>query len=160
MSLPRLRPVYLIGKFVGTTLIVAPPNDAATVHQAIDGAKADGQGGFTVPCNTNASVALTFGGKIFAIDPRDIAVQPVSAADPTGDCVSGIAAGAVGADTEWLVRNVDSTPRHSLTLLIAPPFIGWGCFPQECILLHGRSEEHVKFSKTCIMCSHHISSVV
>jgi len=90
----------------GTTLIVAPPDDAATVHQAIDGAKPDGQGGFTVPCNTNASVALTFGGKIFAIDPRDIAVQPVSAADPTGDCVSGIAAGEIGANTEWLVGDV------------------------------------------------------
>lgn len=107
MRLPRLRLVYLTGILVGTTLIVAPPNDAATVHQAIAGAKADGQGGFTVPCNTNASVALTFGGKIFAIDPRDIAIQPVDPADPTGDCVSGIAAGVVGADTEWLVRKSD-----------------------------------------------------
>jgi len=90
----------------GTTLIVAPPADAAAVHAAIPGAKNDGQGGFTVPCTTSASVALTFGGTSFAIDSRDIAVQPVDATDPTGDCVSGISSGEVGAATEWLVGDV------------------------------------------------------
>jgi hypothetical protein len=90
----------------GTTLIIAPPKDAAAVHEAIPGAKADGQGGFTVPCNTKASVALAFGGKVFAIDPRDIAVQPVNRANLAGDCVSGIASGAIGAATEWLVGDV------------------------------------------------------
>jgi hypothetical protein len=90
----------------GTTLIVAPPADAATVHAAIPGAKNDGQGGFTVPCTTSASVALTFGGTSFAIDSRDIAVQPVDATDPTGDCVSGISSGEIGAATEWLVGDV------------------------------------------------------
>jgi hypothetical protein len=90
----------------GTTLIVAPPDDATAVHQLIQGAQSDGQGGFTVPCQTNASVALSFGGTSFAIDPRDIAVQPVDANDPTGDCVSGISSGEVGAATEWLVGDV------------------------------------------------------
>lgn len=87
----------------GTTLIIAPPADAAAVHQNIQGAKSDGQGGFTVPCTLKDSVALTFGGNAFAIDPRDIAVSPVNAADPTGDCTSGISAGNVGGATEWLV---------------------------------------------------------
>jgi len=90
----------------GTTLIIAPPSDAATVHQNIQGAKSDGQGGFTVPCTTNASVALSFGGTSFAIDPRDIAFQPVDPADPTGDCISGIGAGNIGGATEWLVGDV------------------------------------------------------
>lgn len=90
----------------GTTLIIAPPADAAAVHQAIPGSASDGQGGFTVPCTGNASVALTFGGTSFAIDPRDIAVQPVDANDPTGNCVSGIASGNVGGATEWLVGDV------------------------------------------------------
>jgi len=90
----------------GTTLIVAPPSDAAAVHQLIPGAASDGQGGFTVPCTTNASVALSFGGTSFAIDPVDIAFQPVDASDPTGNCVSGISSGEVGAATEWLVGDV------------------------------------------------------
>lgn len=90
----------------GTTLIIAPPADALAVHQAIAGAASDGQGGFTVPCTTNASVALTFGGATFAIDTRDLAFQPVDPTNPTGDCVSGISAGNIGGAQEWLVGDV------------------------------------------------------
>lgn len=90
----------------GTTLIIAPPADAAAVHALIKGAASDGQGGFTVPCTLTDSVALTFGNTSFAIDPRDIAVAPVDAADPAGTCTSGISSGAIGAATEWLVGDV------------------------------------------------------
>jgi len=87
----------------GTTLILAPAADAAKVHQGIQGAKSDGQGGFLVPCTTNASIALNFGGKSFAIDLRDLAFAPVDANNSTGDCVSAISGGNVGDATEWLV---------------------------------------------------------
>lgn len=90
----------------GTTLIIAPEADAAAVHQAIPGAKSDGQGGFTIPCTTTASVALTFGGQDFAIDPRDLLFAPVDPNDLTGDCVSGISSGNIGGATEWLVGDV------------------------------------------------------
>ncbi|KAF8199635.1 aspartic peptidase A1 [Pholiota molesta] len=90
----------------GTTLMVVPANDAATIHNSIPGAASDGQGGFTVPCTTTASVALTFGGQAFAIDPRDIAFQPVDANNPQGDCTSGITAGSIGGANEWLVGDV------------------------------------------------------
>jgi len=90
----------------GTSLIVAPPNDALAIHQLIEGAASDGQGGFTVPCTTNASVALTFGGTVFAIDPRDITFSPVNPNDLTGDCTSGISAGEVDGATTWLLGDV------------------------------------------------------
>lgn len=90
----------------GTTLIVAPDADAAAVHQQIPGSKSDGQGGFTIPCTTTAQVALTFGGKAFNIDPRDLLFQPVDPTNPTGDCVSGISSGAIGGAEEWLVGDV------------------------------------------------------
>ncbi|KAH9481637.1 putative aspartic-type endopeptidase CTSD [Psilocybe cubensis] len=90
----------------GTTLIVAPAADAQAVHNLIQGAKSDGQGGFTVPCTLTDSVALTFGGSSFAIDPRDIAFTPVDPNDPTGDCVSGITSGDIGGADEWLVGDV------------------------------------------------------
>jgi len=90
----------------GTTLIIAPAQDAIAVHKLIDGAQSDGQGGFTVPCNTKASIALSFGGTEFAIDPRDIAVQPLDPNDPNGDCISGIASGNIGGAQEWLVGDV------------------------------------------------------
>ena len=89
----------------GTTVILAPSEDAKKIHAAIEGAKSDGHGGFTVPCMTTASVALTFGNTLFAIDPRDLAIEPVDADDPTGDCVSGIVADTEHTDgpRQWLV---------------------------------------------------------
>lgn len=89
--------------YQGTTLIIAPAADAAAVHAAIPGSKPDKQGGFTIPCTTSASFALTVGGQTFAIDPRDLTFLPVDPANLTGDCVSGISSGTVGAATEWLV---------------------------------------------------------
>jgi len=91
----------------GTTLIVAPVDDATAVHNLITGSKTDGQGQFTVPCTLSQSVALTLGGTSFEINPKDIAIQPVDPNDPTGDCVSGISGGSFGtSNTEWLVGDV------------------------------------------------------
>ncbi|KAJ7746620.1 acid protease [Mycena metata] len=91
----------------GTTLIVAPVDDATAVHNLITGSKTDGQGQFTIPCTFNQTVALTIGKNSFAIDPRDMVIQPVDANDPTGDCVSGISGGSFGtSNTEWLVGDV------------------------------------------------------
>ncbi|KAI0635714.1 acid protease [Trametes polyzona] len=88
----------------GTTLIVAPDADAAAVHAAIPGAQSDGQGGFTIPCDTNATVALSFGGQAFAIDTRDLIFAQVDAAGQ--DCVSGISSGEIDGETTWLVGDV------------------------------------------------------
>jgi hypothetical protein len=90
----------------GTTLIVAPPADAAALHEAIQGAREDGEGGFIVPCTMNETVALTFGGTAFDIDPRDVAFLPLDPNEPEGDCISGITSGAVGEDGQWLVGDV------------------------------------------------------
>lgn len=90
----------------GTTLIIAPQNDAEAVHQLIEGSQSDGQGGFTVPCQANATVALTYGGRQFNIDFRDIATEPVDPNNPDGDCISGISGGNVGGNTEWLCGDV------------------------------------------------------
>ncbi|KAH9029833.1 aspartic peptidase A1 [Lactarius pseudohatsudake] len=90
----------------GTTLIVAPPADAQAIHKAIPGSKSDGNGGFVIPCTTNTSIALSFGGKSFAIDPRDIAFVPVDPNNPTGDCASGIASGQIGGPQQLLVGDV------------------------------------------------------
>jgi len=90
----------------GTTLMVLPAADAQTIHNQIQGAQSDGQGGFTVPCNLTDSVALTYSGQVFAIDPRDIAFSPVDPNNPSGDCTSGITSGNIGGATEWLVGDV------------------------------------------------------
>ncbi|CAO1622302.1 unnamed protein product [Jaminaea pallidilutea] len=87
----------------GTTLIVAPQADADALHLAIDGAKSDGQGGYTIPCTTSKQVAFTIGGVTWPMDARDLTFLPVDNTDPKGDCISSVSAGTVGSAGEWLV---------------------------------------------------------
>ena len=86
----------------GTTLMVLPTADAEAVHAQIPGSQSDGQGGFTIPCTSNAVVSLTFGGQAFDINPSDLLFSPVDANNLQGDCISGISAGQVGGATQWL----------------------------------------------------------
>lgn len=88
----------------GTTLIIAPPADTLAVMTMLGG-KCDTQQ-CTIPCTSNASVALSFGNASFTIDPRDMLLLPVDVNDPTGDCTAGIQPGTIGTDTEWLVGDV------------------------------------------------------
>lgn len=90
----------------GTTLLVVPKQDAEALHSGISGAVTNSDGTFTIPCTTNASVALSFGGQAFGIDPRDIVFSPVDPKNLTGDCTSGIMAGQIGGASEWLVGDV------------------------------------------------------
>ncbi|KAI9060981.1 acid protease [Trametes sanguinea] len=62
----------------------------------------DGQGGFIIPCSTNASVALTFSGQAFAIDTRDLVFQQID----QENCASGISSGEIDGETTWLVGDV------------------------------------------------------
>ena len=85
--------------------MLLPLNDASLIHGQIQGALSDGVGGFILPCNTNATVALTFAGQTFKIDPRDLVKNAVPVGDgPLGTyCASGIATfEGLGQDV-WLV---------------------------------------------------------
>ncbi|KAG9315255.1 acid protease [Chiua virens] len=88
----------------GTTLILAPPADAQQVMQSLGGACDQQQ--CTIPCTTQASLALSFKNASFPIDPRDLAVLPVDLNNPTGACTAGIQPQQIGAATEWLVGDV------------------------------------------------------
>jgi hypothetical protein len=80
--------------------MVIPLNDAMLIHENIPGSQFDNETqSFTVPCDTNASIALTYGGKAFTIDPRDLARK---FRDSDTVCPSGITAGSVGGN-RWLV---------------------------------------------------------
>jgi hypothetical protein len=89
----------------GTTGALAPIGDADLVHQLIPGSKSQGQGFYTVPCLTNSTITMTFGGRTFSIDPKDLAEYPVDESNPDGDCISGISGDASGDDTptQWLL---------------------------------------------------------
>ncbi|KAK7032874.1 acid protease [Favolaschia claudopus] len=73
----------------GTTLLAIPTKDADAVHAKIPGAKLQGSGQYSVPCNTTTVVSLKFGGKSFDINPKDLPFAALG--KTTGDCTSGIA---------------------------------------------------------------------
>ncbi|KAJ7284665.1 acid protease [Mycena rebaudengoi] len=85
----------------GTTLLVVPAKDAAAIHAKIPGAKLTDSGQYSVPCNTKASVAISFGDATFAIDPKDLPFA--SQGRKTGDCQSGIASTDTDNVGQWLV---------------------------------------------------------
>lgn len=87
----------------GTTLMVMPKTDATSIHKLIPGSKSDRNGGFTIPCTTNASLEFTFGGKPFPVQASDLLFLPVDPNDLTGDCQSGISGGDIGGPTQWLL---------------------------------------------------------
>ncbi|KAI6155558.1 aspartic peptidase A1 [Pisolithus tinctorius] len=88
----------------GTTVMVIPPADAQQLMQGLGGTCDSQQ--CTLPCTSNSSLAFTFGGSSFAIDPSDLLILPVQPNNPTGDCVAGIQPQQIGAATQWLVGDV------------------------------------------------------
>ncbi|EPQ54274.1 acid protease [Gloeophyllum trabeum ATCC 11539] len=89
----------------GTTLIVGPGLDVDALHEAMPVSRFDGFN-WIIPCTTTTKVSLTFSGKEFEIDSRDLTFLPVSSTNLTGDCYSSITRGTVGGDQEWLVGDV------------------------------------------------------
>lgn len=88
----------------GTTLILAPPTFAMSIHAAIPGAQSDGQGSFAIPCTTQIRMAFGFGGTQFSIDPRDYLGAAV---DATGVmCLSNISGQSIGTAGQFLVGDV------------------------------------------------------
>ena len=90
----------------GTTLLLVPQADAQVIHQAIPGAVDQGNGTFTLPCTSTASLALAFGGQSFAIDTRDLTFAPVDRKNRNGDCISGISGAQLNGPTQWLAGDV------------------------------------------------------
>lgn len=87
----------------GTSLIVAPQAQADAIHDAIDGAKSDGQGGYTLPCTTNQQLSFTFSGHTYTMDSRDLLFSPSDANNLQGTCVSAVSAGDNGGNGGWLL---------------------------------------------------------
>ncbi|KAI7943827.1 hypothetical protein MJO28_011355 [Puccinia striiformis f. sp. tritici] len=89
----------------GTTLMVLPAKDAATLHSNIPGASSDNKGGFRIPCTNTVKISLSFGGVEFEINPVDLTFQPVGR-NLQGQCISGISSGTIGGPTQWLIGDV------------------------------------------------------
>ncbi|WFD00657.1 hypothetical protein MYAM1_003408 [Malassezia yamatoensis] len=86
----------------GTSLIVAPESEADAIHNAISGAKSDGQGGYTLPCTSNVQLSFTFSGQTYTMDSRDLLFSASDSSNLQGTCVSAVSSGDSG-NGGWLL---------------------------------------------------------
>jgi hypothetical protein len=85
----------------GTSYMLVPPTDADAIHAVIPGSKKNGEV-YTVPCNTNTPLTLTFGGQAYTILPVDY----IGAPGTDGTCASNVVARTTFSATQWLVGDV------------------------------------------------------
>ncbi|KAI0081991.1 acid protease [Panus rudis PR-1116 ss-1] len=119
----------------GTTLIGGPSAGVKAIYAAIPGSQAlSGSlaGFFSYPCTTQIQVSMSFGGKLWPIDPADMNLGRI----PSGQCLGGIFdltqgsdVGSGGGNPSWVVggtflKNVYSVYRAD------PPSIGFAQLSQ------------------------------
>ncbi|KAJ5711601.1 Aspartic-type endopeptidase ctsD [Penicillium malachiteum] len=84
----------------GTTYILIPPNDAATLFAQVPGSiKSDSN--YIIPCNSTANIELSFSGIKYSISPDDYI-----GATSTNGCVSTIVGYQSTGSNDWLVGDV------------------------------------------------------
>lgn len=94
-------------------MLMGPGEDVHAIHKAIPGSKTTDGSEWTIPCTTTVKLSLSFGGKDFEIDPRDLSFLPKDPKNLKGECTSAISAGSPGGQNEWLVS-------MSILLVCAP----------------------------------------
>lgn len=115
----------------GTTLIGGPTKDVDAIYAAIPGSQkvASMAGFYSFPCSTTVSISMSFGGKLWPINPADMNLGRVSRGST--QCVGGIFDLSLGSNItpgsgnpSWVVgatflKNVYAVYRSS------PPSIGF-----------------------------------
>jgi cathepsin D len=86
----------------GTTQVVGDTQSVQTIYDKITGSKYIGSGTWTIPCDFNTPVSITFSGKEFQISASTFNLGPESSGSKT--CVGGF--GAVEGYDFWIVGDV------------------------------------------------------
>lgn len=84
----------------GTTYILIPAADAKTLFARIPGSSQSGEN-YIIPCNSTATLELSFSGIKYSIQPEDYI-----GASSTGGCVSTIVGHQSSGANDWLVGDV------------------------------------------------------
>ncbi|KAJ6449772.1 aspartic peptidase domain-containing protein [Mycena sanguinolenta] len=103
-----------------TTLILGPPQDVKAIWATVPGSSFnDSSGLYQFPCNTSVEVSVSFGGKLWPIDPVDINMGPAS---EKSQCLGAIA--PLDGTVFWtfgipFMKNVYTVLR------VSPPSVGF-----------------------------------
>lgn len=132
----------------------APPDDVEAIHALIQGAMSDGNGGFTVPCDMQESIAFVIGKISFAIDPSDIV-----AAGQLGNnvCVSAISSVGGPDDTTYIVSVCIYNSKYVERALITLFFEAWRYIHAQCLHIYGLSLTHSVVVQGQLMTSSRVS---
>ena len=84
----------------GTSYILMPPTDAATLHSNIPGSSSSGEI-YTIPCDSSASVQLGFNGVKYTVSPRDYVGKPSGSG-----CISNIIGHQAFGPGQWILGDV------------------------------------------------------
>ncbi|KAH8997792.1 acid protease [Lactarius hatsudake] len=85
----------------GTTQVVGDTQSVQAIYDQIPGSKDIGSGTWTIPCNFNTPISITFDGKAFEISPSTF---NLGVASGSSDCVGGF--GASDGLGFWIVGDV------------------------------------------------------
>ncbi|KZO96681.1 acid protease [Calocera viscosa TUFC12733] len=83
----------------GTSYLYGPLNDVRNIYAQIPGSVENPDQSFYIPCDASASVAFTFGGQNFSIDPRDLVTFQATASNMCATTIGG----SGGNPTSWLL---------------------------------------------------------
>ncbi|EXJ77698.1 hypothetical protein A1O3_09927 [Capronia epimyces CBS 606.96] len=84
----------------GTSYVLMPPSDAATLHALISGSSHNGEV-YIVPCSSTASVYFTFSGVKYAISPKDYVGK-----ESGSGCQSNIVGHQAFGPDQWILGDV------------------------------------------------------
>ncbi|VDB98852.1 unnamed protein product [Peniophora sp. CBMAI 1063] len=85
----------------GTTLIVGDSQSVASAYESISGAQDNGDGTYTVDCDLDTDISITFGGQDFTISPSTFALDAGN-----GQCIGGLSYEDSIASEFWIVGDV------------------------------------------------------
>ncbi|KAI9706261.1 MAG: hypothetical protein M1820_004836 [Bogoriella megaspora] len=83
----------------GTSFIYLPPSDAAAIHSLIPGSVQNGED-FTIPCDSQSQVQISFSGTTFNISTKDILG---GSSDSSKNCDSHIVGRTTFGSSQWLL---------------------------------------------------------
>lgn len=83
-----------LARLLGTTVVVAPPKDAADFWSSVPDSEEWENGYYTFPCETAPTVAFNFGGKDWTMSADTLNMGAVS--EGSSRCVGSIVAQEVG----------------------------------------------------------------
>lgn len=99
--------VFLLISHIGTTLIIVTPEDAKHIHSEIEGATANTDGSYSIPCHlkgTLPALKLSVNNFTLSVSSDDYVLLPSQ--DDESMCLSGISGHDIKKPNHWILGDI------------------------------------------------------